>query len=146
MSAFLLDVNVLISLLWPAHTHHNAAQKWFAAKSGKGWATTPLTQAAFVRIVSNPAFSKDAVTPNVALELLTHNLNHPRHRFWPADLPFSQAVEGFKPKLFGHQQVTDAYLLGLTRHFKGRLATFDTAIMSLLDRGDRNWLELIPPT
>jgi toxin-antitoxin system PIN domain toxin len=144
LSAFLLDVNVLISLFWSAHVHHGAAQKWFAARSAKGWATTPLTQAAFVCIVSNPAFSKDAVAPSVALELLTHNLNHPHHRFWPANLPLGQALAELKPKLSGHQQVTDAYLLGLVRHFKGRLATFDTAIMSLLDRGDEKWLELIP--
>lgn len=143
MSGFLLDVNVLISLLWPAHTHHDTAQKWFAAKSTKGWATTPITQAAFVRIVSNPAFSKDAVAPDVALELLLQNLGHRHHRFWPDDLSYGEAVADFRPRLTGHRQVTDAYLLGLARHHKGKLATFDQAIASLPARDEQKFIELL---
>lgn len=143
MSGFLLDVNVLISLFWPAHIHHDAAQEWFAVKSARGWATTPFTQTAFVRIVSNPAFSKDAVAPDVAIELLARNVNHPHHRFWPDDLPFADAVEGFRTRIVGHRQVTDAYLLGLTRHFKGRLATFDSAVRNLADASSQKLLEVI---
>jgi predicted nucleic acid-binding protein len=90
LSAYLLDANGLIALLWPAHTQHRSAQAWFAAKSKLGWATTPFTQAAFVRIVSNPAFSKDAVAPGEAIELLQHNLQHPHHRFWPDDISVLQ--------------------------------------------------------
>lgn len=36
---------------------------WFARNSAKGWATCPLVEAGFVRILSNPAFSPRAVTP-----------------------------------------------------------------------------------
>jgi hypothetical protein len=34
--------------------------------------------------------------------------------------------------LAGHQQVTDAYLLGLAMHKKGKLATMDRAVRTLL--------------
>jgi predicted nucleic acid-binding protein len=34
--------------------------------------------------------------------------------------------------LAGHQQVTDAYLLGLAMHKKGKLATMDRAVRALL--------------
>ncbi len=70
MTAFLLDVNVLIALMWPAHEGHARAQDWFSRESREGWATYPLTQAAFVRIITNPAFSRDAV----ALRLLSRLL------------------------------------------------------------------------
>ena len=95
MTAFLLDVNVLIALMWPAHEGHTQAQEWFSRKSRQGWATCPFTQAAFVRIISNPAFSSDAVTPQEALKLLDSNLNHPSHRFWPDEISFVQASQPF---------------------------------------------------
>ena len=69
MTAFLLDVNVLIALLWPAHEFHTVVHRWFTRSARHGWATCPLTEAAFVRIVSNPAFSPDAVTPGEATRL-----------------------------------------------------------------------------
>lgn len=132
MTAFLLDVNVLIALMWPAHESHTQAQEWFGRKSRDGWATCPFTQAAFVRIISNPAFSSDAVTPQEALKLLAANLNHPSHHFWPDEISFVQATQPFAPRLAGHQQVTDAYLLGLALHKKGKLATMDRAVLALL--------------
>jgi hypothetical protein len=35
-------------------------------------------------------------------------------------------------RLSGHQQVTDAYLLGMARHKKGKLGTMDRAVVELL--------------
>jgi toxin-antitoxin system PIN domain toxin len=132
MTAFLLDANVLIALMWPAHEAHTQAQDWFSRKSREGWVTCPLTQTAFVRIISNPAFSRDAVTPQEALKLLAVNLNHPSHRFWPDEISFVQATQAFARGLAGHQQVTDAYLLGLAIHKQAKLATMDRSILALL--------------
>lgn len=132
MTAFLLDVNVLIALMWPAHEGHTQAQEWFGRKSRDGWATCPFTQAAFVRIISNPAFSSDAVTPQEALKLLAANLNHPSHHFWPDEIGLVAATQAFARRLVGHQQVTDAYLLGLALHKKGKLATMDRSVLALL--------------
>jgi toxin-antitoxin system PIN domain toxin len=132
MTAFLLDVNVLIALMWPAHDGHMQAQAWFGRKSHEGWATCPFTQAAFLRIITNPAFSRDAVTPQEAAKLLGANLNHPSHRFWSDEISFVQAIHPFARRLTGHQQVTDAYLLGLAIHKQGKLATMDRAVLALL--------------
>ena len=111
----------------------------------QGWATCPLTQTAFVRILSNPAFSPDALTPGDAGALLRANLGHPGHRFWVDELSFIQALEPLTPRLAGHQQVTDAYLLGLAMHKKGKLATMDRAILAWLPEKsrDREFVELI---
>ncbi len=132
MTVSLLDVNLLIALLWPAHESHDRAQGWFAHNAHHGWATCPFTQAAFVRIASNPAFSPDAVSPAEAAGLLASNLKHPHHLFWPDEIPFTQAIELFASRLAGHQQVTDGYLLGLAMHRKGKLATMDRAVAALL--------------
>jgi hypothetical protein len=129
---FLLDVNVLIAAAWPTHQAHARVQQWAARHAREGWATCPSTQSAFVRILSNPAFSPNALTPADALALLRANLGHPAHRFWEEDISFVQAVEPFGKRLVGHQQVSDAYLLGLAIHKKGRLATLDQSVLALL--------------
>ncbi len=132
MSGFLLDVNVLIALLWPAHESYERVQQWFRAHERAGWATCPLTQAAFVRIVSNPAFSPDAVRPQEAADLLAANLRHPSHQFWADAISFADAVHPFGTRLLGHRQVTDAYLLGLALHRQAKVATFDRSMIALL--------------
>jgi len=132
MTACLLDANVLIALLWPAHEAHSRARAWFDRRSSGGWATCPFTEAACVRVLSNPAFSADAYTPRGALDLLVANLKHPAHLFWGDDIAFPQAVEPFAARLEGHRQLTDAYLLGLALHRKGKLATMDRSIPALL--------------
>jgi toxin-antitoxin system PIN domain toxin len=130
--SFLLDVNVLIALLWPPHEEHRRAQRWFAQNARHGWATCAMTQAGFARVVSNPAFSRRAISPRDALEVLAGSLQHPAHRFWTADIGVAEALAPFGPRLLGHQQITDGYLLGLAIHKKGRLATLDSGLPSLL--------------
>jgi len=128
----LLDVNVLIALLWPPHEAHARAQRWFAQNARHGWATCAMTQAGFVRIVSNPIFSRRAVSPRDALEVLSGSLQHPAHHFWTEDIGVTEAFAHIGRRLLGHQQITDAYLLGLAIQKKGRLATLDASLSSLL--------------
>lgn len=52
----LLDVNFLVALFDPMHLHHEAAHEWFGRNRGGGWATCPLTENGFVRVVSNPRY------------------------------------------------------------------------------------------
>ena len=145
MKACLLDTNVLIALLWPSHAHHDLAAKWFGRHRSRGWASCPLTEAGFVRIVSNPAFSRDAVSPREAAVLLAANTAAADHVFWPDNQPFAAAAAFTGPRLVGHQQVTDAYLLGLALKRNGMLATLDERIASLTlpKSPERQALEII---
>jgi len=136
--ASLLDVNILVALLWTTHEDHSRVQQWFARNSPKGWATCPFTQAAFVRISSNPVIFPNAVKPSEAIETLNNNLLHPSHQFWKDEIGFVQAVKPFQERLSGHRQITDAYLLGLAMHMGGNLATMDQAILGLLPEKDRD--------
>lgn len=137
MTVHLLDVNVLIGMMWPSHESHGRVQSWFENNPKAGWATCPLTQAAFVRIVSNPGFSRDAVTPSDALQTLEENLRHPLHQFWPDDISLVDAVTPVRKRIVGHQQLTDAYLLGLAIYRKSKLLTLDRSIMALLPLKER---------
>ena len=144
MKVCLLDVNTLVALLWTNHEQHEAARAWFLAQQRAGWATCPLTQIGFIRVSSNPRVFPDAPTPLKAAEILAANLRHPNHQLWKDELPFARAVAPIGARLSGHQQVTDAYLLGLAIHKRGALATFDAAVAALLDpKSQADSLEII---
>ena len=120
MKTALLDLNILTALLWPAHEHHEIAHRWFSARTNLPWATCSLTQLGFVRLVSNPAFSRDALSPAGAVSLLAANLTHATHEFWAETLQLPAAVKGMEPALQGYRQLTDAYLLALREPPQGR--------------------------
>jgi uncharacterized protein len=133
MSAYLLDANVLIALFWKHHAHHEPVRVWFAKHRSSGWATCPLTESAFVRLSLNPHISQGEATIGSLLEVLEKNHNVRDHRFWPDDLPYTQAVFGLSP--VGSQQVTDAYLLGLAASKGGILATLDKGVRNVCPSG-----------
>lgn len=143
MTVHLLDINVLVSLMWPAHENHDRAQEWFLKYSKIGWATCPLTQAGCIRILSNPSFSSDAVTPQEAIKMLATNLEHPAHQFWPDDLGFAEAAQPIQKQIGGHQQITDAYLVGLALQRKAKLATMDRGIATLLPKDKQSAVTLL---
>jgi toxin-antitoxin system PIN domain toxin len=140
----LLDLNILTALLWPAQEHHEIAHRWFGSRAKARWATCSLTQLGFVRIVSNPAFSRDALAPPSAVDLLAANLSHAAHEFWMETLELPAAIKGMEPGVQGYRQVTDAYLLALASHRKGVLATFDRGLRSLAGGAFDSALEIVP--
>lgn len=107
--------------------HHSEARAWFDQKAADRFRTCPLTQTGFVRISSNPAFTSAAVTPTDALHLLRRVCALPGHAFWPDDISLSEA-ESALAGLFGHRQVTDAYLVALAASHDGILATLDRGV------------------
>jgi hypothetical protein len=146
LSAYLLDVNVLVALTWPTHIHHLAARSWFDRVSGGGWATCPITQLGFVRVSSNSKAIRDAVTPREAVAVLKRLTDLPGHRFWPDEIPVTATGPFESLSLVGHRQVTDAYLVALAQHKGGKVATLDRGVPGLLpDRDGRaKWVEVIP--
>ena len=135
--AYLLDVNVLIALAWPLHVHHVQAHVWFESVGQKSWATCPLTQLAFVRISANPKIISAAVSPRAATQTLNKMTALPGHVFWADDLDVNNLVSFTSNALVGHRQVTDAYLLELAKHHRGKVATLDAGLAELLPLAER---------
>jgi toxin-antitoxin system PIN domain toxin len=146
MSVALLDVNVLFALAWPNHVHHDAADAWFVRNRRLGWATCPLTQLAFLRLSTQPAVVKAAMTMRDAQAVLTANLKEPDHEFWPLDYPVTEILPEIRERVAGHRQVTGALLLDLAVSRHGRLATLDVRIDGLLapDSALRGRIEILP--
>ena len=127
-----LDANALIALGWPAHEHHERMHAWCSRHARDGWATCAITQAAFVRIVSQPAFSGRSFALSEVGEVLNRNLAHAAHRLLPLDFSFPDVAALCTGGLVGHRQVTDAWLLTAAARAGARLLTFDTGVRQLL--------------
>jgi uncharacterized protein len=141
----LLDVNLLVALAWPNHIHHTPAHAWFAANHRNGWATCPIVQCGFVRVSSNPKAVVAAVSPGTAVEALGKMSAWAEHVFWPDDVELSDPTYVPPEVLRGHQQVTDAYLIGLAHRHGGALATLDRGLAAPLP-GHRRRLVAVVPT
>ena len=128
MAVALLDVNVLVALFDPDHVHHQPAHEWFAANREGGWATCPLTENGFVRVLSNPAYSGRGTTVQDAAARLAVFCASGDHQFWPDTLTLREEGSFAFERVRGHRQITDAYLLALAAEQGGRLATFDQRI------------------
>lgn len=127
---FLLDINVLIALADPDHQHHGKAEAFFLANHRAGWATCPITENGFVRILGAASYPKGPGSTESAREILRQLCGFEGHRFWPDDISVRSLVTLPKSK-----HLTDQYLLGLAIQRLGRLATLDQRIDAALIPG-----------
>jgi hypothetical protein len=123
----LLDVNVLLALLDSDHVDHERAGAWLDAEIDAGWASCPITENGFVRIVSQPRYPSP-VPPAQAIALLAAAREGPHHAFWPCDVSLLDPHVLDRSHLHGSRQVTDAYLLALAVAHDGRFVTFDRSL------------------
>jgi toxin-antitoxin system PIN domain toxin len=120
----LLDVNVLIALTEEQHAAHKMAMSWFDSFKPH-WGLCAFSEAGFLRITSNPILGGHSVgEAAIALEAL---IRRHSYRYWPITGEWSTLVAPFANRIYGHQQITDAYLLGLAVKENGVLVTLDKA-------------------
>ena len=124
----LLDVNVLVALFDPDHVHHDLAHDWFADNRTAGWATCPLTENGFVRVLANPAYGSAVARAATLNARLRKFCESGQHEFWPDQVSLLDDRLFDVSLIGGHRQLTDVYLLGLAKKKGGRLVTFDRAI------------------
>jgi uncharacterized protein len=140
---YLLDVNVLIALIDPAHVQHNAAHDWFAAHGKKAWATCPQTQNGVIRIVGHVRYPNTPGTPAAVVQFMSGLCALPGHVFWPDDISMLDTRKLDSTRLLSSAQVTDSYLLALACAHGGKLATFDRNLVTDAVHGGAKGLHLI---
>ncbi len=127
----LLDLNVLIALVDSAHQHFQEAQNWFISSRKDSLGLCPLTEAGFLCVTTNPAYRPKPRTLGEAIAILQVLKGHANYRYWEIDNSWVELTAPFAARIFGHQQVTDAYLLGLAIEEKGVLDTFDKGFQDM---------------
>lgn len=123
----LLDINVLIAWFDTMHQHHQLAKEWFCRNIRRGWASCPMTQNGFLRIVTQPRYPRP-ISFQEAVDLLSGATHTKHHEFWP------DAISPLDPARFHHERIhgprtlIDTYLLALAVDRGARLVTFDQAL------------------
>ncbi|HMQ54575.1 MAG TPA: VapC toxin family PIN domain ribonuclease [Anaerolineae bacterium] len=141
MTTYLLDINLLLALSDPMHVHHDLAHHWFAQTGHHSWATCPLTENGFVRITSHPKYPNRPGDVATMLEILRQLCEVEGHEFWAEDISIRNLLE--PGAIISPSHITDIYLLGLSLHKGGKLATLDQRIPVSVVQGGLDALELI---
>lgn len=123
----LFDVNMLLALFDAEHLHHARAFAWWTANRKNGWASCPLTQNGFVRVISGPRYKRPRSLAD-AMALLCGQITEPGHEFWPDDVSIADPITFEHDRLLGPNQITDVYLLALAVKNGGRFATLDRSV------------------
>lgn len=123
----LLDVNVLIALFDGSHNLHAAAWAWFESEITHGWASCPITQNGFLRVITQPRYP-NRLSMTEAMTRLRKATTANHHSFWPDSISLANPRHLDPERIHGPTQLTDSYLLALATDHGGRLVSFDRHI------------------
>ncbi len=121
------DVNVLIALFDASHQYHAIASEVFTRGIPDGWASSPVTENGFIRIVSHPSYI-NSMSMADATDLLGAAIRNTTHRRLTEDLSLLDASRFRTRQLVSHKQVTDLYFIGMAVRHDVCLVTFDRNI------------------
>ena len=140
--SFLLDANVLISLLDPHAIFHRSAANWFESEGAADWSTSAITELAVIRVLLSPAFpgrlSSESVIRSISKLKELGNHEYLASTISPLDADY------FDANKWRARGSTDTYLLGLAAHHGRRLATFDRKLDLSGVVGGERWVFQIP--
>ena len=134
------DVNVLVALTNSSHVHHRRAHAWWP--TAERWATTAITESAFIRLMLNPAVTGRPFGAGQVLSVLEGLRAQPGHAFLD-DGSTLAAPRVDLAGLRGPQQVTDFHLVNLAASVGAVLVTLDARIPKTLGRSDQRHCLLI---
>ena len=138
MTTYLLDVNVLIALIDPAHVQHDLAHGWFGRTGHRSFATCPITENGLLRIVGHPKYPNSPGPPSAVAHSLAAIRALAGHVFWPDSISIADPAHLDSGLLSSHGRVTDGYLLALARAHGGCLASMDIRLATeVVSQGDK---------
>ena len=122
----LLDVGVLISLLDANHAHHAAVMGWWK-QNVNPWASCPITQNGYLRIVTQKNYA-NTISVNAAIQKLTQAVSTPAHVFLSDNISLLNPQLVTHRHIQGNKQFTDVYLLALSVSHGARFVTLDAGV------------------
>jgi toxin-antitoxin system PIN domain toxin len=135
----LLDINIVLALLDQRHPHHAAAEGWFDSP-GLRWSLCPFTEAGVLRFFTRP--KTGGLSMKQATAMIERLKLRPGYSFQPITAEWQELTKPFAKRIHGHNQVTDAYLLGLALREDLVLTSFDRALQHLAGEHTSNLLIL----
>ena len=138
---YLLDVNVLIALVDTNHVHHEVVADWFWQHHVDGWATCPITENGFIRILGHVNYPNGPQSADAARSLLVALCAQAGHQFW-ADAVSLRTLDRY-PELPISKHLTNYYLLASAIAKRAKLATLDQRISPSLITGGEDALHVL---
>lgn len=130
----LLDLSVVLALAEPGTERNGKAREWLNTVGSHSCGICSLTERDFVRTFSDPAIRPQPDGLLRAGAILQTWKGHSVFFRWPMPIELSWAdlTAPFAVRIYGHRQITDAYLLGMAiKEESGALVTFDKGIRYL---------------
>ena len=140
----LLDVNVWVALLDEAHVFHGQALAFIEQPALK-MATCPLVENGVIRVLNLPGYSKFGAVGFLQVgQKLNDICAELDHEFWPDGVSLRTSGVVNWPRVMGHNQITDVYLLALAVSNHGCLTTLDhrVSLSTVIGATGRNLLLL----
>ena len=140
----LLDVNVLISLLDANHTHHAAVAGWLDQNEDP-WASCPITQNGYLRIVTQVRYA-NTISIQEAIRILSRAVSTPGHEFLSDNISLLDQLLFSHEHIQGHKPLTDIYLLALSVSHGARFVTLDKGVSrDAVPQATNGYLHVIRP-
>ena len=105
----------------------SALFEWFGVHARGGWASCPISQNGYLRIMSHPGYP-NALPVAAVMERLAPATRSSYHQFWPDDVSLLDPSIADPGRIHGPRQLTDVFLLALAIHHGGCFVTFDTTV------------------
>jgi toxin-antitoxin system PIN domain toxin len=127
MKLYLVDVNVWLALMAPAHEHHRVALNWYEGLDPRQAGMCRMVQLSLIRLLANPTiFGKAALAVSAAWKTIEHLMEDERIEF----LAEPPDIEGhFGPLLKYNvptgKLVADAWLAAFAISLPRTLLTLD---------------------
>lgn len=122
------DVNVWVALLDEAHVFHAQALAFIQRKRLK-IATCALVENGVLRVLNLPAYSRlGPVGFAPVADKLAEICRDLDHEYWACDVSLRHPRHVNWPRVMGHNQITDVYLLALAVAHGGCLVTLDHGV------------------
>ena len=135
---YLLDVNLVLSLLDTKHAFHDSAHQWFETRGPLTFLTCPIVQNGFIRIASQVRYPNRLGHAGEVRAFLQRFVKDPRHEFCMNNISLLDDDLLLTSETLLPAQVTDLYLVALAVHNRAKLATFDHSIpANMIKNGDQ---------
>ena len=113
------------------------------AGGGQSFATCPITENGFLRIIGHPKYPNSPGPPSAVATSLVAIRELPGHHFWQDKISIADRALVDIAKLSNHARVTDSYLLALAATHGGKLASMDRKLTVDAVQNGAESLELI---
>jgi toxin-antitoxin system PIN domain toxin len=130
MTLYLLDVNVVVSLINRTHSHYPEASDWFLSEGQDNWCTCPIVENGALRVSLNTLIDGAPLSASLIVGAIDNLKSRGQHVFLPDDISILNTTDFDHNLITTKKQITDTYLLALAAKHDAVLATLDKRIVT----------------